>query len=99
MCAQGERLWLIFPKHTGALVGPPWSKRENGFIFSENAPGGISLYYEPHCDHQMDSFADIDSVDAVITPASDQIIAGSYPLVEPSFIQLQTRKPDHLYLC
>lgn len=62
-------------------MGPPWSKRENGFIFSENAADGIKLYYEPHCDYQEDSFSDVPSVDAIITPASDQIIANAYPLV------------------
>ncbi len=62
-------------------MGPPWSKRENGFIFSENAADGIKLYYEPHCDHQEDSFSDVPGVDVVITPASDQIIANAYPLV------------------
>ena len=62
-------------------MGPPWSKRENAFIFSENAADGIKLYYEPHCDHQEDSFSDVPSVDVVITPASDQIIANAYPLV------------------
>ena len=68
----------------GALVGPPWSKRENGFIFSENVADGVKLYYEPHCDYQEDSFSDVPSVDAVITPASDQIIANAYPLVSGS---------------
>ena len=68
----------------GALVGPPWSKRENGFIFSENAADGIKLYYEPHCDYQEDSFSDVPTVDAIITPASDQIIANAYPLVSHS---------------
>lgn len=34
----------------GALVGPPWSARQNGFVLRE--VGGerpASLYYEPHC--------------------------------------------------
>jgi hypothetical protein len=34
----------------GALVGPPWSQRQNGFVIEE--VGGerpASLYYEPHC--------------------------------------------------
>lgn len=77
-----------FSISSGALVGPPWSKRENGFIFSENAADGIKLYYEPHCDYQEDSFKDVPSVDAVITPASDQIIANAYPLVGQSGRQL-----------
>jgi len=76
--------WASDTTHgAGALVRPPWSKRENGFIFSETDPGGIKLYYEPHCDYQEASFQDVASVDAVITPATDQIIAGAYPLVSP----------------
>jgi hypothetical protein len=37
----------------GALVGPPWSARQNGFVLREAAGEGVarpaSLYYEPHC--------------------------------------------------
>ena len=71
------RLW-----QAGALVGPPWSKRENGFIVTETCHGGTRLYYEPHCDHDQQSLAaaDTDSVDVVITPASSQVLLG-YPLV------------------
>lgn len=75
---------------TGALVGPPWSKRENGFIFTEKQDDGISLYYEPHCQAKENSF-EVDSVDAVITPICDQIIGGVYPLVR-SF-------PHTIYFC
>lgn len=38
----------------GALVGPPWSERQNGFVVRE--AGGdrpASLYYEPHCGELM----------------------------------------------
>ena len=43
---------------TGALVGPPWSKRQNGYVLREAAGGGsgsagASLYYEPHCDFDV----------------------------------------------
>lgn len=44
----------------------------------------MSLYYEPHCDYVESSFADVDFVDAVITPVVDQIIFGAYPLVRPT---------------
>ena len=62
----------------GALVGPPWSKRENGFILSE--PNGIRLYYEPHCDYDEDAIAKIGKVDAVVTPANSQVLM-KFPLV------------------
>ncbi|CAL8463808.1 g3342 [Coccomyxa elongata] len=64
----------------GALVGPPWAKRENGFVFTEQVPDGISLYYEPHCDYEESSLAGIDSADIIITPCVNQELL-SYPLV------------------
>ena len=33
----------------GSLVGPPWAKRQNGYIFSSNR-GKDNLLYEPHGD-------------------------------------------------
>ncbi|KAK9864385.1 hypothetical protein WJX84_001970 [Apatococcus fuscideae] len=66
----------------GALVGPPWSKRENGFVISENVDGGMRLYYEPHCDYDDGSVSSIGLVDAIITPASTQLIGGFFPLVK-----------------
>eukprot|EP00884_Botryococcus_braunii_P010013 jgi/Botrbrau1/19012/Bobra.0100s0044.1 len=64
----------------GALVGPPWSKREAGFIISEVAEGGTRLYYEPHCDYEEASFRDVDAVDALVSPVVSQLLV-SYPLV------------------
>ena len=64
----------------GALVGPPWSKRENGFVLSESHQNGIRLYYEPHCDYDSASVARIGKVDAVVTPANSQVLI-KFPLV------------------
>ncbi|KAK9826181.1 hypothetical protein WJX81_004928 [Elliptochloris bilobata] len=64
----------------GALVGPPWSKRENGFHFTELVDGGISLYYEPHCDYDEGSLAGIERVDIVISPCVNQNLS-AFPLV------------------
>ena len=75
-----EILFVLYLCDAGALVGPPWSQRENGFIFTEKQTDGIKLYYEPHCQAKENSF-EVDSVDAVITPVTDQIIGGLYPLV------------------
>ena len=61
-------------------MGPPWAKRENGFLFSETAAGGITLYYEPHCDYDADSLQGVDSVDIVITPGVNQELL-NFPLV------------------
>ena len=56
----------------GALVGPPWSEREAGFIISEREDeergatvgggsgvggGGMRVYYEPHCSYDASSLA------------------------------------------
>ena len=61
-------------------MGPPWSKRELGFVITENVPGGISCYYEPHCDFDAQSVAGVGRVDIVISPPSSQLLLG-YPLV------------------
>ena len=67
---------------SGALVGPPWSKRENGFVLRETGGSGVSVYYEPHCDYDEQSLRSTgaEGVDVVITPASSQLVA-KYELV------------------
>lgn len=76
----------------GALVGPPWATRENGFLIEEVGPERpLRIYYEPHCDWgegALDALASASSsasggkggIDAVVTPAVSQKLAG-YPLV------------------
>lgn len=65
----------------GALVGPPWSKRENGYVVKENVPGGMSLYYEPHADYNPASVAKVGQVDVVVSPPCTQSLLG-YDLVK-----------------
>jgi len=65
----------------GALVGPPWSKRENGFVIEEKVPGGVSLYYEPHADYNPTSVASVGTVDVVVSPPCTQSLLG-YDLVK-----------------
>ena len=67
----------------GALVGPPWSKRENGFVISnfEKDSSHISLYYEPHADFVPSSVAEVGAVDVVVSPPSTQSLLG-YNLVK-----------------
>lgn len=92
----------------GALVGPPWSTRENGFLIEEvgTATKPLRIYYEPHCDWgegALDAWANAseggkDRLDAVVTPAVSQKLAG-YPLVmgEENLIKLvKTLKPAAL---
>lgn len=67
----------------GALVGPPWSKRQLGVVLREAQPRGVSLYYEPHCDYGAGSVAAQAApgdVDIVVTPVVNQELA-AYPLV------------------
>jgi hypothetical protein len=55
----------------GALVGPPWQKRENGYRLEE-ASTGLRLYYEPHADAVYDSVREVAPVDVMITPVTSQ---------------------------
>lgn len=89
---HGQTLTLLDGRLTiqgtaGALVGPPWSKRELGVVLRENLEGGgrgASLYYEPHADYQPDSVeqavAKGGPVDVVVSPPCSQSLFG-YPLV------------------
>jgi len=63
----------------GALVGPPWSKRENGFVITEK--DGISIYYEPHADYNPSSVKTVGTCDVIITPPCTQSLLG-YDLVK-----------------
>jgi len=78
----------------GALVGPPWSKRQNGLVFQERAPAeqtssqqpfkGASAYFEPHCDFDESSVSRVGQVDMVISPISSSLLGVgpvAYPLV------------------
>lgn len=67
----------------GALVGPPWSKRENGFVITETCSNGARMYYEPHCDYSQQSLEDLHvaPVDVIFTPVTTQEIL-AYPLVQ-----------------
>lgn len=65
----------------GALVGPPWSVRENGYVITETTPGGVKLYYEPHADYVPSSVASVGKVDIVVSPPCTQSLLG-YQLVK-----------------
>ena len=80
-------------------MGPPWSTRENGFVLSETAPGGIRLYYEPHCDFKEGSVEEVGQVDVVVTPPSSQVVLG-LPLVSSllCLLSVAVTPPDMLLL-
>eukprot|EP01025_Chloroclados_australasicus_P055746 TRINITY_DN6826_c1_g1_i1.p1 TRINITY_DN6826_c1_g1~~TRINITY_DN6826_c1_g1_i1.p1 ORF type:complete len:329 (+),score=17.23 TRINITY_DN6826_c1_g1_i1:115-1101(+) len=84
----------------GALVGPPWSKRQNGYVLQENVEGkaGVSFYYEPHCDYAPQSVLAVCPVDIVLSPVTSAYLA-NYPLVmgyENIFKLLDITKPKKL---
>lgn len=72
----------------GALVGPPWSKRQNGLVFRELVSDSASrpatsLYFEPHCDFDAASVAKEAPVDVVVSPVTTANLGVgplSYPL-------------------
>ncbi|KAF5834786.1 beta-lactamase superfamily domain-containing protein [Dunaliella salina] len=66
----------------GALVGPPWSKRENGLVFREKVPGGASAYFEAHCDFDEASVSNVGQVDMVVSPISSSLV-GVGPVAMP----------------
>ena len=55
---------------TGALVGPPWQARENGYII--RSCKGPSVYIEPHVEYNIKELKREEPVDVVITPLSGQ---------------------------
>jgi hypothetical protein len=77
----------IFSLPKGALVGPPWSKRQNGYAFKETASkdgASASLFYEPHCDFDESSVSKVDKIDVVVSPVKSTLLGAngiSYPLV------------------
>lgn len=68
---------LLVRATSGALVGPPWQRRENGYIVrSRETSGCPTLYLEPHVEFDADELARLGPVDAVITPVSGQTLPG-----------------------
>ena len=65
---------------TGALLGPPWQQKENGYILKPQSKSIPSLYMEPHCMYDADELAKY-SVDYVITPIVSQELP-AYTLVD-----------------
>jgi L-ascorbate metabolism protein UlaG (beta-lactamase superfamily) len=70
----------------GALVGPPWQARENGYILrgiattadaTATTPTTPSVYLEPHAEFNVMELAQQAPVDVVITP----IVGQGIPLV------------------
>lgn len=77
--ANGKVLVKATP---GALVGPPWSKRQNALVIKENtANSQLAVFYEPHASHDQTALAAIGKVDIAIIPTRSAYALG-YPVVE-----------------
>ena len=63
-------------------MGPPWEKRQNGYLLRETNTGGVSLFYEPHCDYSGESVQRNvpGPVDVLVAPILNQNLI-AYPLV------------------
>ncbi|CAL1161779.1 unnamed protein product [Cladocopium goreaui] len=74
----------------GSVVGPPWQDPENGYVFTDTRPGGLSIGTEPHGNllgpalgtsfKRLPSSSTVPPLDAVILPLTSQQISG-YRLV------------------
>lgn len=66
----------------GALVGPPWQRRENGFVLELNdgkeEDGGVSIYYEPHGDVALDNIKNL-RADIMVSPVTKQSLPAQVP--------------------
>lgn len=91
---------------SGALVGPPWQARENGYIISSTSSasdgsgsGGPSIYIEPHVEFNRMELAREAPVDIVITPITGQGLTPLFQLVHgPSdaLRLVQTLRPKYV---
>jgi len=75
----------------GALVGPPWEERQNGYLIRSTSQQ-LTMFYEPHNDwprEVLDSLPnDIDIIVGPVIRASLPIL-GDYPLVKGADQALQ----------
>lgn len=59
----------------GALVGPPWQKRENGYLVKTS---DLSIYYEPHGDVVLDDIKTM-RANILVSPVTKQSIPAQVP--------------------
>lgn len=63
----------------GALVGPPWSKRQNAYLITET--DGTTVFYEPHASFDASAVRAVAPVDVAVVPTTSTYASG-FPLVE-----------------
>lgn len=85
----------------GALVGPPWQHRENGYIIKGSSSASStmpSIYIEPHVDFNAKELSRLGPVDIVISPISGQSLP-AFELVhgpKDTMRLLETLRPKYL---
>ena len=70
----------------GALVGPPWQKRENGYLLQLNGNDNgkeeqekkLSIYYEPHGDVVLKNIKSLQA-DIMVSPITKQSLPAQVP--------------------
>lgn len=69
---------VILRATSGALVGPPWQARENGWHLRVIG-GKLSIYTEPHADVTMDALRQVGQADIIISPVREQSLPAQVP--------------------
>jgi len=67
---------------SGSLVGPPWSTRENGYIY-RLVKSGLTILHEPHCDIPDSVLRSLPVVDVMVSSAIGitMPLLGNFPVV------------------
>jgi L-ascorbate metabolism protein UlaG (beta-lactamase superfamily) len=67
---------VVITATKGALVGPPWQARENGYVLraAPGQPAFPSVYIEPHAEFDAQELSALAPVDIVITPVVGQFL-------------------------
>ena len=92
----GDECEVRIKATTGALVGPPWQARENGYII--RTISGPSIYIEPHVEYNGRELRNEAPVDIVITPISGQGLPAFELVHGPNDVLrlVQTLKPKYV---
>ena len=92
----GDECEVTIKATTGALVGPPWQARENGYIIRTTF--GPSIYIEPHVEYKLKELRNEAPVDIIITPISGQGLPAFELVHGPSDVLrlVQALKPKYV---
>ena len=77
-------------------MGPPWSKRQNGYIFTSNG-NSDSLLFEPHGDTSNDLAkycADYKVTQAILPMTTQDLTIPPYPLVPGKIDDILAKVPS-----